>query len=77
MKIDSIIDTLYTLFGGESEEEELRRMQCEIRKKVEYIETIRKLTQTGYCPKCKKLVIRGDKYCSNCGTKLDWSSIVH
>lgn len=25
------------------------------------------------CPKCKSLVIYGDKYCRECGQKLDWS----
>lgn len=24
------------------------------------------------CPKCKSFVIDGDKFCSECGQKLDW-----
>lgn len=25
------------------------------------------------CPKCKGVLKQGDKYCSQCGVKLDWS----
>ena len=32
---------------------------------------------TGTCPKCKKDVQLGMNYCSNCGQRLLWLSLIH